>query len=223
MTDYVTKIRTTSGDKQIDYNALANLPKINGESIVGDKLVAPAEFGLGEAVGTGTALGDANTAVRCGWYRVHANTLNCVGYAGVMRVDGYSSTHAVQTVYQVNRTDYAPTMQRVCLNGIWGEWSWVNPPLHSGNEYRTTRLSDGKPVYVKSFRFGDGAAAGTTKTITHGITGIATALGVKVIDASGTITEAATFLQFTKTDITISLPSNVGGKALYITCEYTKE
>ncbi|WP_195984511.1 SGNH/GDSL hydrolase family protein [Clostridium sp. D33t1_170424_F3] len=27
MTDYITKIRTTSGDKQMDYNALANLPQ----------------------------------------------------------------------------------------------------------------------------------------------------------------------------------------------------
>ena len=26
MADYVTKVRTSTGDKQIDYNALANLP-----------------------------------------------------------------------------------------------------------------------------------------------------------------------------------------------------
>ena len=30
MADYVTKIRTTDGDKQIDYNALANLPISDG-------------------------------------------------------------------------------------------------------------------------------------------------------------------------------------------------
>lgn len=39
MSDYIKKIRTKDGDKQIDYEALANLPKfktINGESILGD-------------------------------------------------------------------------------------------------------------------------------------------------------------------------------------------
>lgn len=29
MADYITKIRTINGDKQIDYNALANLPDLN--------------------------------------------------------------------------------------------------------------------------------------------------------------------------------------------------
>lgn len=29
MSDYITKIRTIDGEKQIDYNALANLPDLN--------------------------------------------------------------------------------------------------------------------------------------------------------------------------------------------------
>ena len=38
MSDYIKKIRTKDGDKQIDYESLANLPSfktINGESILG--------------------------------------------------------------------------------------------------------------------------------------------------------------------------------------------
>ena len=38
MSDYIKKIRTKDGDKQIDYGSLANLPSfktINGESILG--------------------------------------------------------------------------------------------------------------------------------------------------------------------------------------------
>ena len=32
MADYITKIRTINGDKQIDYNALANLPDLDKKS-----------------------------------------------------------------------------------------------------------------------------------------------------------------------------------------------
>ena len=32
MADYITKIRTSSGDKQIDYNALANKPTIPADT-----------------------------------------------------------------------------------------------------------------------------------------------------------------------------------------------
>ena len=50
MSEYITKIRTNTGDKQIDYNALANLPQIDNTlttsgapadaKIVGDKISA---------------------------------------------------------------------------------------------------------------------------------------------------------------------------------------
>lgn len=33
MADYVTKVRTSTGDKQIDYNALANLPTIPEDAL----------------------------------------------------------------------------------------------------------------------------------------------------------------------------------------------
>lgn len=33
MADYVTKIRTSTGDKPIDYNALANLPNVNPDNL----------------------------------------------------------------------------------------------------------------------------------------------------------------------------------------------
>ena len=38
MADYITAIRTAEGDKQIDYNALANLPDLSASSLG----VAPA-------------------------------------------------------------------------------------------------------------------------------------------------------------------------------------
>lgn len=33
--------------------------------------------------------------------------------------------------------------------GHWGEWEWINPPLHQGYEYRTTERYNGHPVFIK--------------------------------------------------------------------------
>ncbi len=47
MADYITKVRTTDGDKQIDYNALANLPDLDQKaniSYVDEKFAAVPEF-----------------------------------------------------------------------------------------------------------------------------------------------------------------------------------
>ena len=40
MSDYITAVRTASGDKKIDYESLANLPKINGVELKGDMSIA---------------------------------------------------------------------------------------------------------------------------------------------------------------------------------------
>ena len=40
MSDYITAVRTASGDKKIDYESLANLPKINGVELKGDMPIA---------------------------------------------------------------------------------------------------------------------------------------------------------------------------------------
>ena len=53
MADYITKIRTSEGDKQIDYNALANLPDVGEEwnklNITLDSDVASVTFEIPQA------------------------------------------------------------------------------------------------------------------------------------------------------------------------------
>lgn len=44
MADYITRIRTIDGDKQIDYNALANLPDLDQKSDI-DHQHEPSEVG----------------------------------------------------------------------------------------------------------------------------------------------------------------------------------
>ena len=51
MSGYITAVRTASGDKKIDYESLANLPKINGVELKGGMAItivpapAPADNG----------------------------------------------------------------------------------------------------------------------------------------------------------------------------------
>lgn len=61
MADYITKIRTTDGDKQIDYNALANLPTFNGEALRGNQIGSALANALkGSAVGEAIRIDDVS-------------------------------------------------------------------------------------------------------------------------------------------------------------------
>lgn len=55
--EYIKKIRTTNGDKQIDYESLANLPKINNTELKGNVDVVEINQGssnAGKVLGIGS-------------------------------------------------------------------------------------------------------------------------------------------------------------------------
>ena len=52
--------------------------------------------------------------------------------------------------------------------GTWQSWEWVNPPMITGAEYRTTRRINGNPVYVKRIDMGTTPSAGSSKTVSVG-------------------------------------------------------
>ena len=106
---------------------------------------APAGYGLGETSNIGKWNGDANTLTKQGWYRLESGTTNGVGASASVRVDGYAETGLTQTAY--TRTGFV--LQRTCVDGTWGEWEYVNPPMQVGAEYRTTERCEGKAVYAK--------------------------------------------------------------------------
>ena len=54
-------------------------------------------------------------------------------------------------------------IQRQVFYGVplqFGEWEWVDPPLQSGVEYRTTKRVNGKPVFTRSISFNGLDASG---------------------------------------------------------------
>ena len=111
---------------------------------------APAGFGLGSVAGADKWNGDANALTKQGWYRLESGTTNGVGASASVRVDGYAETGLTQTAY--TRTGFV--LQRTCVDGTWGEWEYVNPPMALGVEYRTTERWNGKAVYTKLISFG---------------------------------------------------------------------
>ena len=106
---------------------------------------APAGFGLGSVAGADKWNGDANALTKQGWYRLESGTTNGVGASASVRVDGYAETGLTQTAY--TRTGFV--LQRTCVDGTWGEWEYVNPPVQPGVEYRTTERWYGSSVYTK--------------------------------------------------------------------------
>lgn len=106
---------------------------------------APAGYGLGSVAGADKWNGDANALTKQGWYRLESGTTNGVGASASVRVDGYAETGLTQTAY--TRTGFV--LQRTCVDGTWGEWEYVNPPVQPGVEYRTTERCMGKPVYTQ--------------------------------------------------------------------------
>lgn len=77
MSEYIKKIRTSDGDKQIDYTALANLPTINGEPVVGDRQIGPAFSNAlkGYASGEAVTLEDVSPIEHTATVRVHGKNL----------------------------------------------------------------------------------------------------------------------------------------------------
>lgn len=113
---------------------------------------APAGYGLNNDFKTTANIADLNGYLTNGWYKY----LNDAGvtlvpgfvvYYALCRVDSYSTSYVVQTLYP--RAYTGCSLQRYFSNGVWSEWGWVNPPLTTNVEYRTTERYKGAAVYKK--------------------------------------------------------------------------
>lgn len=56
--------------------------------------------------------------------------------------------------FQRLTTISGPVAQRIRVNGAWTEWEWINPPMTSGVEYRTTERWNAQPVYCMTVNCG---------------------------------------------------------------------
>lgn len=133
-------------------------------------------FGLGNTVGY--VLLDANTAVYGGFYYWGPTALNVPFLYGAMIVIPRSASSsnkpsltqiASQETSGVLETHAILAIRKASDNGdgSWGEWEYINPPMESGVEYRTTERFWGRPVYYKIVDCGQIA---DNKQVEHGVT-----------------------------------------------------
>jgi hypothetical protein len=117
------------------------------------KNVAPSGYGLGSANSQLIGNRDVNDIVENGWYLWNSTTgttLNTPFGAGQMLViarDG--GRYCTQIAFEANKT----TSIKVRSQGYdktWSDWEYINPPMASGAEYRTTDRIHAKAVYKKA-------------------------------------------------------------------------
>lgn len=156
---------------QLQQNGKNIFPLTLLECVRGGENLAPGGFGLGTS--NPRHIDDANNASESGWYYLDASTLNgpeSAEYSNVMLVlTRNSNPQTVQVSFNV--TDLAFELRRVCTNGGWSPWEWVNPPMQLGVEYRTTERYNSKPVYVKTVDLGR-LPDRSNKSVEHGVADI---------------------------------------------------
>ena len=153
---------------QLQQNGKNIFPLTLLECVRGAESLDPSRFGLGSP--NPRNIDDANNATESGWYYLDSGTLNSPENAeasNVMLVLARNSNpQTVQVLFNV--TELAFELRRVCTNGTWSPWEWINPPMQLGVEYRTTERYNGKPVYVKAINFG-ALPNNTNKSVEHGV------------------------------------------------------
>ncbi len=136
---------------------------------------APAGYGLG-----GSAVkppnNSLNEAVLCGWYVCSPEYTGAptghqnIGY-GMVFVSSRGSA-ITQEYFSEPSTNIPGSPLKLVreryANGTWTEWEWVNPPMTTGVEYRTTERWNGKAVYTTLVDCGSFPSS-STKTVAHGL------------------------------------------------------
>lgn len=117
-----------------------------------------------------------NTTARLSLLHIYSTTSGSTCY---MNYGGYAMTTDVVTWIIGERQDstYPDCRWRYTSDGAA---EWINPPMVTGTEYRTTERWGGVPVYVKNVAFGS-LPNNTIKTVTvstPGISGVIDIIGV---------------------------------------------
>ena len=148
------------------FDACLTCPDLTTEGRAADAAAVGAEFseyGLGESV---RHAGDVNTELTRGYFRITSATKNGPFYHGAGHIRAYNATEVVQNIIQT--TGGQELIRRSTDGGATWVEEWINPPLNLGEEYRTTKRYQGKPVYMKAIECGD-APKSSGKSVSHGI------------------------------------------------------
>lgn len=118
---------------------------------------APDGYGLGDINGVWlSSSNDLNTIVQNGAYQWTDSTpQNAPNSYCKMRVwSGVGGQYVTQEAATGHANYKNVIMRRHLVGSTWSEWEYENPPLVTGEEYRTTERCDAKAVYVMRFSCG---------------------------------------------------------------------
>lgn len=156
-----------AGTGTVRYDAAQTLTDAQKTQARGNINAAPDGFGLGRVIPK--IVTNWDDAKESGVYGGPAPSGIGAGTIIGVTISG-SAQYKVQIVYP-DAAINCSAQREMPANGIWGAWEWVNPPMQIGVEYRTTERYLGKPVYVKAVDCGNLPAPGSTKNVSHGISG----------------------------------------------------
>lgn len=138
---------------------------------------APDGFGLGSNSKMLTPSDNLDTLMKSGWYQYSTSNAPqgslptaLAGYAALILVSAAGNT-CVQEAFDPTDSSLHGTVLRRTVYGLGSgakiyPWEWINPPMQTGAEYRTTERFWGKPVYYKIVDCGQIA---DNKQVEHGV------------------------------------------------------
>lgn len=136
---------------------------------------APAGYGLG-GFAVPVPGNNLDTLKANGWYYCADSTAGgpsgyALGNAVVEVSAGWAYSPVHQTLHFGTAGRQPFTIKRYWNNATnsWVDWEWINPPMLTGVEYRTTERYNGKPVYTKLVNLGVVADQGSYSTGVSGV------------------------------------------------------
>lgn len=171
-----------AGEGAVLYDAaqsLTDAQKAQARTNIG---AAPDGFGVGGSAALLTPADNLDTLMKNGWFQYNSNnppkgTLPTAlsPYASTIHVSVTGNT-CVQEAYDVSDSAFHGTVLRRTVYGLGAgakiyPWEYENPPMQLGIEYRTTERYLSKPVYAKLIDCGNLPAPGSTKNVSHGVSG----------------------------------------------------
>jgi hypothetical protein len=116
---------------------------------------------------------DCNKALNTGWYICSYNCLNTPDNADIFKYYNKTFLEVMRRETALYQTIFShgyvarrwATSVDDGATWTWEKWEWINPPLVSNVEYRTTERYNEKPVYIQDVPFGampDNASAAVT-------------------------------------------------------------
>lgn len=156
-----------AGKGTVRYDAAQSLTDAQKAQARGNIAAAPDGYGLGSEYAK--VITNWDDAKENGIYKGPAPS--GIGGGTIIGVTFSNSiVYKVQIIYP-DGIPNCSAQREMPANGIWTAWEWVNPPMQLGIEYRTTERYLSKPVYAKLIDCGNLPAPGSTKNVSHGVSG----------------------------------------------------